>query len=138
MTEDREAAVRAVLDGLVDAWNTGDATAYARQFTEDADYVTFFGVNMPGRHAIEASHRALFEGPLKGSKLTGGAEPPRIRFIRSDVAVVVAGGGSTIGGDQPDPERASTLTYVLVREPDAWRITSFQNTRRTQVPGAAS
>src|SRR6184192_531187 len=66
-----EADVRAVLDRLAQAWNDGDATAYGRLFTEDADYVTFFGLNFPGREAIEESHRALFEGPLKGSKLTG-------------------------------------------------------------------
>jgi ketosteroid isomerase-like protein len=36
MTEDREAAVRAVLSGLIDAWSAGDATAYARLFAEDA------------------------------------------------------------------------------------------------------
>ena len=66
-----ETEVRAVLGRLTDAWNAGDATAYARLFTEDADYVTFFGMNFPGREAIESSHRALFEGPLKGVKLTG-------------------------------------------------------------------
>jgi uncharacterized protein (TIGR02246 family) len=138
MTDDWDAAVRAVLSGLADAWNAGDATAYARLFTEDADYVTFFGVNIPGRQAIEASHRALFEGPLKGSKLIGGGEPPKIRFVRPDVAIVVAGGGSTVSGDEPDPERTSTLTYVLVRDPDAWRVASFQNTRRTPMPGRPS
>jgi uncharacterized protein (TIGR02246 family) len=95
-------------------------------------------VNTPGRQAIEASHRALFEGPLQGSKLTRGDESPKIRFVRPDVAIVVAGGGSTVSGDQPDPERASTLTYVLVREPDAWRVASFQNTRRTPVQGGPS
>ncbi|MFI9006203.1 SgcJ/EcaC family oxidoreductase [Actinosynnema sp. NPDC053489] len=130
----QSAAVRAVLDRLVEAWNDGDATAYADCFTEDADYVTFFGLNTPGRAAIEAGHRALFEGPLKGSKLTGTGEPPKIRFVRDDVAIAVAGGGSSLDGE-PDPERASTVTYVLVREPDAWRVASFQNTRRTPVPG---
>ncbi|MFD7660894.1 SgcJ/EcaC family oxidoreductase [Actinosynnema sp. NPDC059797] len=137
MTSDREAAVRAVLDALVEAWNAGDATAYAGLFTEDADYITFFGRNTPGRRAIEAGHRALFAGPLKGSRLTGGGEPPAIRFIRPDVAVAVSGGGSSLDGE-PDPERASTVTCVLVHEGDAWRITSFQNTRRTPVPGEAA
>ncbi|MEV8443456.1 SgcJ/EcaC family oxidoreductase [Actinosynnema sp. NPDC051121] len=130
------AAVVAVLEGLADAWNAGDATAYAGLFTEDADYVTFFGLNTPGRAAIESGHRALFEGPLRGSKLTGSGEPPKVRFVRDDVAIVVAGGGSSLDGE-PDPDRASTVTYVLVREPDAWRVASFQNTRRTPVPGLA-
>ncbi|ANN22143.1 DUF4440 domain-containing protein [Amycolatopsis orientalis] len=127
MTESRT-EVLAVLTRLADAWNEGDAAAYARLFTEDADYVTFFGMNMPGRAVIESAHRALFEGPLKGSKLAGGGEP-KVRFIRPDVAIVVAGGGSSRAGGKPEPGRESTLTYVLVKESDGWRVASFQNTR---------
>jgi uncharacterized protein (TIGR02246 family) len=124
-----EADVRAVLDRLTQAWNDGDATAYGRLFTEDADYVTFFGVNLPGRAQIESAHRALFEGPLKGSKLTGGGEV-KVRFVRPDVAVAVAGGGSSLtGADTADDGRASTVTFVLAREDAGWLITAFQNTR---------
>jgi uncharacterized protein (TIGR02246 family) len=120
-----EADVRAVLDRLTQAWNDGDAAAYGRLFTEDADYVTFFGLNTPGRTRIEEVHRALFEGPLKGSKLTGGGEV-KVRFVRPDVAVAVGGGGSSLAGAE---DRASTVTFVLVREGDGWLITAFQNTR---------
>ncbi len=86
--EDRESAVLEVLAGVKDAWNAGDAIAFAGLFAEDADYVTFFGLNVPGRDAIEASHRALFEGPLKGSQLVGSDEQPKVRFVRPDVAIV--------------------------------------------------
>ncbi|MGW5717399.1 SgcJ/EcaC family oxidoreductase [Amycolatopsis sp. NPDC003865] len=126
-----ETEVRAVLGRLTEAWNAGDATAYGRLFTEDADYVTFFGLNFPGREAIESSHRALFEGPLKGSKLTGrlGATA-KVRFVRPDVAVVVAGGGSSLtGADTADEGRDSTVSFVLVEEEGQWLITAFQNTR---------
>ncbi|MGK3202668.1 SgcJ/EcaC family oxidoreductase [Amycolatopsis sp. MEPSY49] len=126
-----ETEVRAVLGRLTEAWNAGDATAYGRLFTEDADYVTFFGLNFPGREAIESSHRALFEGPLKGSKLTGqlGAAA-KVRFVRPDVAVVVVGGGSSLtGADTTDEGRESTVSFVLVEEDGEWLITAFQNTR---------
>ncbi|OXM42477.1 SgcJ/EcaC family oxidoreductase [Amycolatopsis alba] len=129
MTE-RQTEVLAVLNRIVDAWNDGDAAAYASHFTEDADYVTFFGMNMPGRAIIESAHRSLFEGPLKGSKLVSGGGEPKVRFIRPDVAIVVSGGGSSLsGGDKPEPGRESTLTYVLVEEAGGWRVASFQNTR---------
>jgi uncharacterized protein (TIGR02246 family) len=122
--------VLAVLDRLADAWNRGDATAYGAEFTEDADYVTFFGLRSEGRKAIVDSHRELFQGPLQGSKLTGFGDP-RVRFLRDDVAVVVTGGGSSLtGGSDPAAEgRASTLTYVLARGDEGWRIAAFQNTR---------
>ncbi|WP_284742003.1 SgcJ/EcaC family oxidoreductase [Amycolatopsis sp. RTGN1] len=130
-TTTAEADVRAVLGRLTEAWNSADAAAYGRLFTEDADYVTFFGLNFPGREAIESSHRALFEGPLKGSKLTGqlGASA-KVRFVRPDVAVVVVGGGSSVSGaDTADEGRESTVSFVLVQEDGEWLITAFQNTR---------
>ncbi|MEU8633452.1 SgcJ/EcaC family oxidoreductase [Amycolatopsis sp. NPDC048633] len=130
-TTTAETDVRAVLGRLTEAWNSADAAAYGRLFTEDADYVTFFGLNFPGREAIESSHRALFEGPLKGSKLTGqlGASA-KVRFVRPDVAVAVVGGGSSVtGADTADEGRESTVSFVLVREDGEWLITAFQNTR---------
>ncbi|MBB5856200.1 SgcJ/EcaC family oxidoreductase [Amycolatopsis umgeniensis] len=138
MTE-RRTEVLAVLGKLADAWNDGDAAAYASLFTEDADYVTFFGMNMPGRAVIESAHRSLFEGLLKGSKLVAGSGEPKVRFVRPDVAIVVSGGGSSVsGGDKPEPGRESTLTYVLVEEPDGWRVASFQNTRVSDPAASAA
>lgn len=135
-----ESAIRGLLDLLVEAWNAGDADAYAKLFTEDADYITFFGQNLPGREAIEEAHRALFEGPLKGSRLTGLSEREvgKIRFLRPDVAHIRAGGGSSVSGGEPEPDRESTVTFVAVRDDGAWRFTAFQNTRRNAMPGAAS
>jgi uncharacterized protein (TIGR02246 family) len=130
---DSEKQVLAVLDGVVEAWNAGDATAYGRLFTEDATYVTFFGLTMPGRKAIEEGHRMLFEGPLKGSKLAGGGKP-EVRFARPDVALVLTGGGRSLDGESGP---ASTVSYVLVEENSEWLITAFQNTRVSD-PRAAS
>ncbi|WP_432845829.1 SgcJ/EcaC family oxidoreductase [Amycolatopsis sp. CA-161197] len=133
---DRE-EVLTVLSRLADAWNSGDAAAYASLFTEDADYVTFFGMRLPGRELIESSHRALFEGPLRGSKI-GGPGDASVRFPAEDVAVVVSGGGSALdGGDAVAQGRESTLTFVLVRSGTGWLITAFQNTRVSDPRAAA-
>ncbi|WP_414940517.1 SgcJ/EcaC family oxidoreductase [Amycolatopsis sp. cmx-11-51] len=137
MTE-RKTEVLAVLGRLADAWNDGDAAAYARLFTEDADYVTFFGMTMPGRAVIESAHRSLFEGLLKGAKLVAGSGEPKVRFIRPDVAIVVSGGGSSLAGGKPEPGRESTLTYVLVEESEGWRVASFQNTRVSNPAASAA
>ncbi|MGC5009895.1 SgcJ/EcaC family oxidoreductase [Streptosporangium sp. DT93] len=128
-----DAGIRDLLDRLTAAWNAGDADAYGELFTEDADYITFFGLRLTGRQAVTEAHRALFEGPLRGSRLTGASSGPDgadIRPVRPDVAVVIFA-GSVAGADAPpDPARDSIVTLVAVHD-DAWRFTSFQNTRRT-------
>lgn len=124
--------IHRLLDALTAAWNDGDAAAFAGLFTEDADYVTYFGARMEGRKAIEDSHRALFEGPLKGSRLMApaAAEPLRkIRFLSPDVALVLTTGGSALAGGAPDPARDSILTFTAVKTGEGWRFASFQNTR---------
>lgn len=132
MTDTKEAQVLATLEGMAAAWNADDATAYADHFTEDADYITFFGMNVPGRQKIEELRRAMSQGPMKGAKLVGGGAPPKIRFLRPDVAVVLVGGGSSLDGKPVQgTERESLVSYVLVCDDDRWRVASFQNTRVT-------
>lgn len=89
MAEDGE--IRELLRQLMQAWSAGDATAWASLFTPDADFVTFSGINLAGRDGIEAAHRALFSGPMRGSALTG-FDTGKVRFLHPDVAVVVAEG----------------------------------------------
>lgn len=133
-----EARIRHLLQDMTAAWNAGDASAYAGIFTEDADYITWFGARSTGRKAIEDSHRFLFDGPLKGSRLAGGtADAAGIRFLAPDVALVVSDGAgmSTCGQDAPDGDRTSVVAMTAVRDGDRWRFASFQNTRKQPVGG---
>jgi uncharacterized protein (TIGR02246 family) len=131
--------IRELLRQFMQAWSDGDAAAFARLFMADADFVAFSGVHLPGRDAIEAAHRTLFAGPMRGSTITG-VDAAKIRFLRPDVAVVVAETGlSHAQGAGPDPGREATIaTLVVVREPDAWRLAAFQNTGRSRTPASAS
>ncbi len=137
MSVEIDQEVGRLFDALTEAWNTGDATAYAELFTEGADYITFFGLHMEGRRAIEESHRALFDGPLKGSRIGFGPEAEagqrdgaRIRALGPGVALVVARGGLTFPGQEtPDPDRGSMIILTAVRAAEGWRFASFQNTR---------
>jgi uncharacterized protein (TIGR02246 family) len=58
-----EAAVRALYQQLMEAWNEGSGDAYAAPFTEDGDLVGFDGPHIKGRqpddHYISnaATHR---------------------------------------------------------------------------------
>jgi uncharacterized protein (TIGR02246 family) len=122
-------SVEDALTRLAAAWNNGDATAYADLFTPDATYVVFDGTVVRGRTAIEEGHRALFAGPLRGFRMEPPAAAP-VRYLGSDVAHVLAAGGTRPPGqEEPAPDRASVVSFVLVRQDDDWRIAAFQNTR---------
>ncbi|WP_188188883.1 SgcJ/EcaC family oxidoreductase [Nonomuraea sp. SYSU D8015] len=114
-----------LLSRLAETWNAGDAAGYAGLFTEDADYITFFGLHLKGRQAIEDVHRDLFKTSIK---LAGGDGEPQIRSLSDDVALAIITGGSTVDGEQ-DPSRASIVTLTALRTPEGWRFASFQNTR---------
>ncbi|WP_336214042.1 SgcJ/EcaC family oxidoreductase [Nonomuraea sp. LPB2021202275-12-8] len=124
MSEDMSQEIRHLLDGVHKTWNAGDATGYAALFTEDADYITYFGLLVKGRQAIGDLHRDLFKMPIK---LDGPGEPS-VRFLSDTVALMIATGGSVVEGRR-DPARDSVLTYTAVRTPEGWRLSSFQNTR---------
>jgi len=130
--------IRDLLRQFMQAWSDGDAAAFASLFTPDADFVAFSGVHLVGREAIEAAHRSLFAGPLRGTVITG-VDSAKIRYLRPDVAVIVAATGlSRALGAASDPGRESTTaTLVVVRELGAWRFAAFQNTGRDATPASA-
>jgi uncharacterized protein (TIGR02246 family) len=119
------AEVTHLLARMTETWNAGDARAYAELFTPDAEYITFFGLHLRGRQAIEDTHRELFETSIK---LEPDAEQPLIKVLSDDVALVISGGGSTVDGE-PGPSRTSIITLTAVRTPEGRRFASFQNTR---------
>ena len=122
------AEITRLLDRLAEAWNEGDATAYAAVFTDAADYITFDGTHLQGRAEIESSHRWLFDGPLKGSTMSIGGNAA-VKPLGEGAALVVSGGGTALADG---PHRDSIVTFTAVGTPEGWRFASFQNTRRVQ------
>lgn len=123
-----EAAIRNLAESLVAAWNAGDGTAYGRAFTEDCDYVTFNGRHVCGRAAVAASHQALFDTHLRGSKLI--FESLHMRPL-SEGAILVHGVGNSLlrGQRRPRKSRRSLQTLVALRTENGWLFTAFHNTR---------
>lgn len=123
-----EAAIRDLFGQLLDAWGRGDGDAYGALFTDDADYVAFDGTHTKGRTAIAASHQALFDTHLKGTRLTGAISA--VRFVAPDVALVLASGGTIMRGrSTPSPERDSIQTLLAIKRSGTWRFTAFHNAR---------
>jgi len=129
-----EAAIHELFEKLLADWCRGDGEAYGSRFTEDADYVAFDGTLIEGRAEIASSHQKLFDGFLKGSRLTGRIE--RVRFLGPDVALVRATGDTVMPGkSRPSPERRSIQTLVAVRRDGEWRFAAFHNTRVRPIEG---
>jgi uncharacterized protein (TIGR02246 family) len=123
-----EAAVRDLFRRLLDDWGRGDGAAYGSRFTGDADYVAFDGSHTRGREEISSSHQQLFDGFLKGTRLTG--QLLSVKFPSPDAALVHATGGTVMRGKtKPSPERDSIQTLVAVRRDGVWRFAAFHNTR---------
>jgi uncharacterized protein (TIGR02246 family) len=118
LTAEDENAVRSILARLCDAWARGDSRAYAACFAENSDYITFNGMHLRGRTENAKLHGALFQGVLKGTKLS--AEIESLELLASGVVLVHTTGS---------PRKTSYQTYVLVKTGADWLIRSFQNTR---------
>jgi uncharacterized protein (TIGR02246 family) len=115
---------------MADAWNRGDADAFASRFSASADFVAFEGAHLQGRDAIAEFHRVVFATVVQGSRLAA-----TVRFVRAvapDVAVVHSAADVTLAGHaEPSPGRLSMQLFVVVRGPDgAWQVEALENARQ--------
>jgi len=116
------------------AWNRGDAAAFAADFAVDARFVAFDGTVLSGREAIVEFHRPLFETTLKGSRLVGGGLvfaqtfSPGWGFVHHRVEVVLP------GQDSPSPSRESMQLLVVRWCETRWEVVALQNSRVVTVP----
>jgi uncharacterized protein (TIGR02246 family) len=118
-------AILDVLARLYQAWEAGDAEAFAAGYTEDASVIQP-GVYEKDREEIRANIAAAFAGPLKGSRAA--SHPVNVRFLAGDTAIVVSEDGILFPGqDAVAKERLVRATWVLVRRDGGWRIASYHN-----------
>jgi uncharacterized protein (TIGR02246 family) len=111
---------------ILDAWNRQDADGYASRFADDALVVGFDGSEMNGVGEITEQLAEVF------------ADHQVARYVRvlrgvwrvgTDTALLHAVVGMIPpGGDDVMPDRHAVQVLVAVREGDAWRARSLQNT----------
>ena len=122
--KDDEAAIRAIVKGVEDAWNAHDGKAFAAPFAPDADYVVVNGTYLKGRDAIEQGHTQIFTTIYKESR--NAATVKGVRFLRPDVAVAHIEWNMEV---RPGGNKGRALnTMVMTKENGKWHIAAFHNT----------
>ncbi|MHA7633840.1 SgcJ/EcaC family oxidoreductase [Corallococcus sp. M7] len=128
-----EQDLRQLVKAQTEAWNAHDATAWSRDFADDADFINIVGTVFQGRAEIEARHAAIFASIFKTSHAE--VTVRKVRFPSADIAVVdttheVTGHTGLPPGVQNTEDRLlrTQMRYVLKRTQKQWRIVSGQNT----------
>jgi len=130
------AAADAVAAALTTAWNAADGAAFAREFTDDADFVNIFAMHGVGREAIAEAHQMIFDTIYRGSRNAFSVEA--VRSLRDDVALAHIRALLEIPEGPMQGELRALATAVMVREGEAWKIAAFHNTKEGQLPSRAT
>ncbi|HEY9401750.1 MAG TPA: SgcJ/EcaC family oxidoreductase [Pyrinomonadaceae bacterium] len=134
-----EKAIRAVIASLTDAWTAGDARAWARAFTEDADFTVWNGLYQKGREAIERGHAQIFSTFYKDTKLRYIVRS--IRFLRDEVAVIHVDASVVKKGEDFPAAPQAVPVLIMVKDKGQWRVAVFHNTNvqlSATVPSSAA
>ncbi len=120
-----EAAIRAVLDDSYRAWAAGDADGMVTAYTDDASAI-MPGSLRDGRETIRGSMAAAFAGPLKGTTTVD--KQLSVRFLGTDVAIVLSESGILFPGQSEVPEADRVnATWVLEKRGGSWLIAAYHN-----------
>jgi uncharacterized protein (TIGR02246 family) len=111
---------------LANAWNDGDGARFGRYFTDGADFVNIHGAHLRGAAVIGAGHQGIFDSVYKGSQ---------VQYHVEDTETVLPGCLLSVVRAQLDAPSGplagthrSTITAVVVRDSDEWKIRAFHNT----------
>lgn len=130
--QDITSAVRLLLDREEEAWNRGDAAAYAAGFIGDCWATNIRGEILDGLQPFILRHEQIFSGLFRGSRLK--LDIVRLRLLDDHVALVetdcrLSGFLALPPGVQPSPEGPllTRLLQVLVRRDGQWRVAVYHN-----------
>ncbi|MEO1243978.1 MAG: SgcJ/EcaC family oxidoreductase [Pseudomonadota bacterium] len=135
MAVDRDASKRdadtyeisAIFESLETAWANADGAAWGAQFTEDANFTTWFGYRLSGADMIAEGHQQIWDGFYAGSVFDLDVES--LRFIDADVALVGLNGWVYSAGEvRPEAPPEAHPLAIIRHTDDGWKIEAFQNT----------
>jgi len=127
-----EAAIRAIVDEQVTAWNAGDGAGYSRHISPDVSFTNIFGTVMYGASAFSERQTQILGTFFKGT--TKRHTVRRVRFVTPDVALVdidnEVHGIKAMPGGIPVPADGvlrSQLLEVFARRDGTWWVEAYHN-----------
>jgi len=121
------ADIAGVISNLETAWKNADGNAWAAQFTDDADFMVWFGYRLHGADAIGYGHQDLWDGFYAGTVFD--LEIVAVRQIADDIAIAHLDGWVYPAEEtRPETPAVSKPIVVLAKQENSWKIEVFQNT----------
>jgi uncharacterized protein (TIGR02246 family) len=129
-TADADAgAIAALTQTVSSSWAKGDADTFTSVFA-DGGTMILAGVYCEGRDEIRDFMAKAFDGPYRGTQVTG--TPISIRKLGPDVAILLSDGGVIEAGETEVSEESQIrASWLAVRQDDGeWLLAAYQNTPR--------
>ena len=127
---------KAVLAQMQQSWNKSDAAAFAAVFGDQADFIDLMGGHSVGQQAITASHKALFAGVYKGSKVAYKIE--KTKPLAPTVMVLFLRMQLTLQRDGKAVVMNARPTLTMRKGQAGWRISVYQGTRVVEAAAATA
>ena len=131
--------IASLISAWDEAWNAGDAAAYAKNYTVNGELVNPLGGILDGREAIRAQHEFLFTGPFAGSTST--SEVRRTVYLGQDARLVdldvALTGYPGLPPGLPEVEPGVVrvrIKLIVVRREAGWKILAEQVTPVVPAP----
>jgi uncharacterized protein (TIGR02246 family) len=136
------AAIDSIVQQQAEAWNRGDAEAFAAHYAQDGSFTNVIGQQIFGKPGFVAQHARIFSTIYKGSHNT--FTVAHVQFVRADVAVVdidgvLSGAQRLPPGLKPAADGALhvKLQEVMSKESGGWVIRAFHNVAVVDLPAEA-
>jgi uncharacterized protein (TIGR02246 family) len=137
--DSNEAAIRELSARMAEAYNNGDVSGVAANFTPDGHLISGDGTHLHTPASIEHYLAELRAKLPKGTRfvITGVTD---VRFPTPDMAVITSEDGWLFPGETMSAEKNKGIqSLVAVRHEDTWRVVLLQRTWRCppqRLPGS--
>ncbi|HET9143822.1 SgcJ/EcaC family oxidoreductase [Actinophytocola sp.] len=120
-----QAAVATLPQQLLASWAYADADGIADLFVEDGTLI-LPGVFRQGREEIRKYFKEAFDTKYRSTQVVG--KPISMRFLGSDVALLLSYGGVLAAGEtEVSDVQAIRASWLVQRVDGRWRLAAYQN-----------